>query len=55
MCLFDEAYLDKKESDNSYHMIKKKEKKTDLTKEFIKKVINIINVEISTLKVDIYY
>ena len=39
MCLFYEAYLDKKESDNSYHMIKKKEKKADLTKEFIKKVI----------------
>ena len=39
MCLFYEAYLDKKESGNSYHMIKKKEKKADLTKEFIKKVI----------------
>ena len=51
MCLFYEAYLDKKESDNSYHMIKKKEKKADLTKEFIKKEIRKVENKNKTKKI----
>lgn len=39
MWLFYYAYSDKKESDNPYHMIKKKEIKAEQTNEFIKKVI----------------